>query len=133
MLEVHCIYVIPQVQAQFVESMLEVHCIYFIPQVQAQFVESMLEVHCIYVIPQVQAQFVESMLEVHSKYTEVIQMVFKGDQQFVGALDKACAAAINYKKNPKSVCKSPEWVSSIFFFRFKSKKVYSCKITAKHE
>ncbi|KAJ8313728.1 hypothetical protein KUTeg_008289 [Tegillarca granosa] len=54
------------------------------------------------------AQFVESMLEVHQKYTELIQSVFQTDQQFVGALDKACAAAINYKHNPRHACKSPE-------------------------
>ena len=55
-------------------------------------------------------QFVENMLQVHQKFTEVIQSVFKGDKQFVGALDKACAASINHKKNPKTSCKSPEWV-----------------------
>ncbi|KAL4222998.1 Cullin-2 [Mactra antiquata] len=56
----------------------------------------------------VPAQFVESMLEVHSKYTELIKKVFGTDQQFVGALDKACATAINYKSNPKTPCRSPE-------------------------
>ncbi|XP_041365909.1 cullin-2-like [Gigantopelta aegis] len=53
-------------------------------------------------------QFVESMLEVHQKSTELIQSVFHGDQQFVGALDKACAAAINHRTNPKYACRSPE-------------------------
>ena len=33
-------------------------------------------------------QFVDAMLQVHSKYTDLIHAVFKGDQQFVGALDK---------------------------------------------
>ncbi|XP_067649383.1 cullin-2-like [Haliotis asinina] len=56
----------------------------------------------------VPGQFVESMLEVHSKYTELIQSVFHADQQFVGALDKACAAAINFRSNPKMACKSAE-------------------------
>lgn len=56
----------------------------------------------------VPTQFVESMLEVHSKYTELIRKVFRNDQQFVGALDKACATAINYKSNPKMPCRSPE-------------------------
>ncbi|XP_023933316.1 cullin-2 [Lingula anatina] len=56
----------------------------------------------------VPAQFVESMLEVHTKYTELIQGVFHGDQQAVAALDRACAAAINYKPGPKSPCRSPE-------------------------
>ncbi|XP_033762061.1 cullin-2-like isoform X2 [Pecten maximus] len=54
------------------------------------------------------AQFVESMLEVHKHYTELIQQTFQTDQQFVGALDKACAAAINYRHNPKHPCKSAE-------------------------
>ncbi|CAC5381571.1 CUL2 [Mytilus coruscus] len=56
-------------------------------------------------------QFVESILEVHGKYTELIKVVFHADQQFVGALDKACAAAINYKQNPRHGCKSPELLS----------------------
>ncbi|KAK2140943.1 hypothetical protein LSH36_1200g00010 [Paralvinella palmiformis] len=54
------------------------------------------------------AHFVESMLEVHVKYTALIQSVFNGDQKFIGALDRACATAINYKVNPKQMCKSPE-------------------------
>ncbi|XP_052251215.1 cullin-2-like isoform X2 [Dreissena polymorpha] len=53
-------------------------------------------------------QFVEGMLQVHSKYTELIRRVFKNDQLFVGALDKACATAINYKSNQKMPCRSPE-------------------------
>ncbi|XP_050388623.1 cullin-2 [Patella vulgata] len=56
-------------------------------------------------------RFVESMLDIHDKYTELIKNVFSGDQQFVGALDKACAVAINHKSNPKSNCKSPEMLS----------------------
>ncbi|XP_061185924.1 cullin-2-like [Saccostrea echinata] len=59
----------------------------------------------------VPGQFVESMLEVHQKYTEMIQGVFHSDQLFVGALDKACAAAINFKQSAKHVCKSPEMLS----------------------
>nr|KAG5691783.1 hypothetical protein BaRGS_003179 [Batillaria attramentaria] len=57
---------------------------------------------------QVPANFVESVLEVHSHFSDLIQKVFGNDQQFVGALDKACAAVINYKLNPKLPCKSPE-------------------------
>ncbi|ESP02261.1 hypothetical protein LOTGIDRAFT_207667 [Lottia gigantea] len=57
------------------------------------------------------SQFVESMLEVHNRYKDMIKNVFNGDQQFVGALDKACAHVINYRLNPKSVCKSPELLS----------------------
>ncbi|PVD30741.1 hypothetical protein C0Q70_10016 [Pomacea canaliculata] len=56
----------------------------------------------------IQVLFVDSMLEVHSHFTEVIQKVFSNDQQFVGALDKACSAVINYKVNPKQPCRSPE-------------------------
>ncbi|KAK7473994.1 hypothetical protein BaRGS_00034763 [Batillaria attramentaria] len=56
----------------------------------------------------VPANFVESVLEVHSHFSDLIQKVFGNDQQFVGALDKACAAVINYKLNPKLPCKSPE-------------------------
>ncbi|KAL3832004.1 hypothetical protein ACJMK2_023688 [Sinanodonta woodiana] len=56
----------------------------------------------------VPAQFVENMLEVHGKYTEMIKSVFQNDQQFVGALDKACAAVINYRPHPKQQCRSPE-------------------------
>jgi len=59
----------------------------------------------------VQAQFVDALLGVHTKYTELIQIVFKSDKLFVGALDKACAASINFRKSPKSVCKSPEWLA----------------------
>lgn len=65
---------------------------------------------------QIPSQFVESMLEVHTKYTELICSVFNADQQFVGALDKACAAAINFRINPKQACKSPEWVRYYFIF-----------------
>ncbi|XP_073990982.1 cullin 2 [Rhodnius prolixus] len=53
-------------------------------------------------------QFVESMLDVHKKYKELIQDVFKSDQAFMGALDKACSSVINYKINPKLPCRSPE-------------------------
>lgn len=56
-------------------------------------------------IPQL---FVESLLEVHGRYLNLIKEVFNSDQQFIGALDKACAAVINYKGNPKVACKSPE-------------------------
>ncbi|GFY78728.1 cullin-2 [Trichonephila inaurata madagascariensis] len=52
--------------------------------------------------------FVESLLEVHEKYSNLIKTVFSGDQQFVGALDKACSSVINHKGNPKFLCRSPE-------------------------
>lgn len=56
----------------------------------------------------VPSQFVENMLDIHGKYTELIASVFRNDQQFVGALDKACATAINYRVHPKQMCRSPE-------------------------
>ncbi|XP_076327537.1 cullin-2-like isoform X2 [Tachypleus tridentatus] len=56
-------------------------------------------------IPQM---FVESVLEVHNKFQQLIREVFHGDQQFIGALDKACAIVINHRTNPKHPCRSPE-------------------------
>lgn len=56
-------------------------------------------------IPQL---FVESMLEVHKKYHNIIREVFHSDQQFIGALDKACAAVINNKGSARQPCRSPE-------------------------
>lgn len=52
--------------------------------------------------------FVENMLNVHSKYSGLIKKVFRNDQVFVGALDKACAVAINFKAVPRQPCRSPE-------------------------
>ncbi|KAK7110117.1 cullin-2-like [Littorina saxatilis] len=54
------------------------------------------------------SQFVEAVLEVHSHFSELIRKDFNNDQQFVGALDKACAAVINHKPAIKGPCKSPE-------------------------
>ncbi|ELT99573.1 hypothetical protein CAPTEDRAFT_175514 [Capitella teleta] len=59
----------------------------------------------------VPSQFVESLLEVHAKYSDLITEVFKGDQHFIGALDKAFAAVINHRSNFKSNCRSPELVA----------------------
>ena len=73
---------------------------------------------------QIPSQFVESMLEVHTKYTELISGVFSADQQFVGALDKACASAINYRPNPKTTCKSPELVSGTISCSLNNKICY---------
>lgn len=56
----------------------------------------------------VPSQFVEQMLEIHSKYSEFIKDLFQNDQEFISALDKACAAAVNYRINSKTPCKSPE-------------------------
>jgi len=60
--------------------------------------------------PQVHSQFVENMLGVHKKYRDLIKEVFKDDQSFVGALDKACTLVINHKSNPRTPSKSPEMV-----------------------
>jgi Cullin, a subunit of E3 ubiquitin ligase len=63
---------------------------------------------------QVHIQFVESMLTVHKKYKEVIQEVFHGDQNFIGALDKACSSVVNHRPNPKIACRSPEMVGIVY-------------------
>jgi cullin 2 len=56
-------------------------------------------------------QFVETMLEIHTKYRELVQTVFMSDQQFLGALDKACSAAINCRPNPRAMCPAPEYLA----------------------
>ncbi|XP_066597628.1 cullin-2 [Prorops nasuta] len=56
----------------------------------------------------VHIQFVENMLEVHAKYSELIKDVFKGDQAFVGALDKACTAVVNFRPIPRQPARAPE-------------------------
>ncbi|KAF7995688.1 hypothetical protein HCN44_006795 [Aphidius gifuensis] len=53
-------------------------------------------------------QFVESMLDVHNKYTKLIEEVFKRDQVFVGALDKACAAVVNNRSQNRQPARAPE-------------------------
>ena len=58
-------------------------------------------------------EFVENILDVHKKYRQLIQEVFVGDQQFIGALDKACTAVINHRE-PKQQAKAPELVSRMF-------------------
>jgi len=60
---------------------------------------------------QVYTQFVENMLNVHSKYSELIKDVFKADQSFMGALDKACSAIVNYRPAPKQPVRAPELVN----------------------
>jgi cullin 2 len=54
--------------------------------------------------------FVENMLSVYKKYKLLIQEVFKSDQNFMGALDKACSSVINHKFG-KPVSKSPEFLA----------------------
>lgn len=53
----------------------------------------------------------ESILDVHSKYSELIKDVFKADQSFVGALDKACSAVVNYRPVPRQPARAPELVN----------------------
>ncbi|ENN72501.1 hypothetical protein HUJ04_001100 [Dendroctonus ponderosae] len=54
-------------------------------------------------------QFVENLLAVYKKYKELIKEVFKSDQNFMGALDKACNSVINHRPNEgRSPCRSPE-------------------------
>lgn len=52
--------------------------------------------------------FVESFIQVYKKHSELITSIFNSDQLFVGALDKACSAIINYRINPQQPCRSPE-------------------------
>lgn len=53
--------------------------------------------------------FVENLLSVYKKYKQLIQDVFKSDQNFNGALDKACNSVINHRPNQgRSPCRSPE-------------------------
>nr|XP_018904304.1 PREDICTED: cullin-2 [Bemisia tabaci] len=54
------------------------------------------------------AQFIESMLNIHKKYKQLIAEVFEGDQNLMGALDKACSYVINYRQNTNQPCRSPE-------------------------
>lgn len=57
----------------------------------------------------IHVQFVENLLTVYKKYKQLIQEVFKSDQNFMGALDKAMNSVINHRSNNgKSPCKSPE-------------------------
>ncbi|KAK4877974.1 hypothetical protein RN001_010480 [Aquatica leii] len=57
----------------------------------------------------VHIHFVENLLEVYKKYKMLIQEVYKGDQNFMGALDKACSSVINYRPSDgKSPSRSPE-------------------------
>lgn len=60
----------------------------------------------------VHMNFVEVLLSIYKKYKHQIQEVFNSDQNFMGALDKACSSVINYRpNNGKSPCKSPEFLA----------------------
>ncbi|KOX79600.1 Cullin-2 [Melipona quadrifasciata] len=61
----------------------------------------------------IHTQFVETMLEVHRKYSELIKDVFRGDQAFVTALDKACSVVVNHRPVPRQPARAPELVSTL--------------------
>lgn len=65
---------------------------------------------------QIHSQFVENVLGVHKKYRDLIKEVFKDDQSYVGALDKACTHVINHRVNPRIPSKSPEMVNANVYF-----------------
>lgn len=77
----------------------------------------------------VHTQFVESMLGVHKKYKELIAEVFSGDQNFMGALDKACSSVINFRQS-KQMCKSPELLARYcdMLLKKSSKGMSECEI-----
>lgn len=53
--------------------------------------------------------FVENLLKVYKHQKQLIEEFFKGDQNFMGALDKACSYVINYRTNDgRGHCRSPE-------------------------
>lgn len=56
----------------------------------------------------------ESILDVHHKYSELIKDVFKADQAFVTALDKACSAVVNHRSVPRQPARAPELVSKLY-------------------
>lgn len=56
----------------------------------------------------IHTQFVESILVVHAKYSELIKDVFKSDQAFINALDKACSAIVNHRPVPRQPARAPE-------------------------
>lgn len=54
-------------------------------------------------------KFVENLLEVYKQYKQLITSVFCADQNFMGALDKACSSVINHRSSGgKGPCRSPE-------------------------
>lgn len=55
---------------------------------------------------QLHMNFVEVLLAIYNKYKQQISEVFNSDQNFMGALDKACSTVINHRV--KSQCRSPE-------------------------
>lgn len=56
----------------------------------------------------IHTQFVETILDVHRKYSELIKDVFRSDQAFVTALDKACSIVVNYTSIPRQPPRAPE-------------------------
>ncbi|CAB3252566.1 unnamed protein product [Arctia plantaginis] len=52
--------------------------------------------------------FVNAMLTLHGKYSKLFADVFGGAQAFIGALDKACSAVVNFRGPTDSCARAPE-------------------------
>ncbi|GAA5930493.1 cullin family protein [Sporobolomyces koalae] len=52
--------------------------------------------------------YVDSLLSVHKKNVDMVGKAFRGDQSFVGSLDRACREFVNRNKACSSPNKSPE-------------------------
>lgn len=75
-------------------------------------------------LSKVHIQFVESMLDVHHKYSELIKEVFRVDQAFITALDKACSAVINHRPVPRQPARAPELVGNFVCISVFPSKLY---------
>uniref|UniRef100_A0A0R3S5F6 Cullin-2 n=1 Tax=Elaeophora elaphi TaxID=1147741 RepID=A0A0R3S5F6_9BILA len=56
-------------------------------------------------IPQ---QFVENVLQVYNRFSSMVAKVYYDDGDFVGALDKALQAVVNYREDPRQIPKASE-------------------------
>ncbi|XP_033639756.1 cullin-2-like [Asterias rubens] len=56
----------------------------------------------------VHAHFVDVILALHTKYSSMVNQTLGKDKVFTMALDKACAAIVNDRPNPRLPCRSPE-------------------------
>ena len=57
------------------------------------------------------AHFVHAMLALHTKYGALFADVFDGAQPFAGALDKACSAVVNRRRDGDTCARAPELVA----------------------
>lgn len=82
-----------------------------VSEVQAHFTKIALE--SISDLPEenIGTLFVENLIETYRKQRDLVNKVFNSDQQFIGALDRACSYVINHRLNPKAPCRSPELLS----------------------